>query len=413
MGEGARRAGEVFPTRFGIRKARPPLIIEASRTGDAPHAIGDRLRVAVDSIAYGGDGVARCDGFVIFVPFTAPGEEVEVELVEVKKNFARARLLEVRRPSVDRVEAPCPYFGECGGCQYQHLAYHAQLRLKHEQIRELLARLGGFSGVDIDPVVPCPAPFGYRNRILVRSQWNKLTRRLVIGFLRADSRLAVDVESCSIAEPALNEELRRVRAEPPPKGGLKVNLRLPPEGWVLPPDSFFQNNFHALPALVQTVRQRLAESGSRYLIDAYCGVGFFALECAGSLERFVGVEIDRTSIHAARRNAALRDRLNGDFITGAAEEWIPALVERFPANQTTVLTDPPRVGCAPAFVRALRENPVRQVVYVSCHPATLARDLTALCADGIYRLARVTPIDMFPQTQHLECVADLRSHHDS
>ncbi len=369
---------------------------------------GQRLRLVVDSLAYGGDGVGRVDDFVVFVPFTAPGEEVEVELTEVKKKFARARLLEVLRPSPDRVPPTCRHFGECGGCQYQHLAYEAQTRIKFDQIQNLLTRLGGFPDTPVDPVVPCPAPFGYRNRIMVRSQWDRRVQALVIGFIRADNRFVVDVDHCPIAEPALNEQLLEVRRNPPPKGGIKVNLRVAPEGWEVPPDSFFQNNFHLLPGLVGTVRDRLRDGGARHLVDAYCGVGFFALECASLVERFTGVEIDRMAIRAARKNQELRGAANGDFIVGPAEEWIPALLQRFPAEKTAVITDPPRVGCAAPFVEALRATGPAQVIYVSCHPATLARDLKALCADGAYRLDRVTPLDMFPQTQHLECVADLR-----
>ncbi|MCC6235091.1 MAG: class I SAM-dependent RNA methyltransferase [Verrucomicrobiales bacterium] len=369
---------------------------------------GERLTLTIENIAYGGDGVGRADGFVVFVPFTAPGERVEVELTEVKKNFARGRLVTVVEPSPDRVTPACRHFGDCGGCQYQHLAYEAQLRLKRQQVRELIRRLGGFPDLEVDEVAPCPRPYAYRNRIMVRSQWDKFTRSLVIGFIRHDNRLVADIDHCPIAEEALNVELRRVRAEPPPKGGIKVTLRVPPEGWELPQDSFFQNNFHLLPALTEAVRERVRNSGARYLIDAYCGVGFFGIECAGVVDRFAGVEIDRTAIRAARKNLEQRGLTNGDFIAGPAEEWIPALLQRFPASQTVMITDPPRVGCAPEFLEAVRRAGPAQLIYVSCHPATLARDLKALCEGGRYRVERVTPFDMFPQTQHVECVVDLR-----
>ncbi len=372
------------------------------------HHVGERLTLRVDSIAYGGEGVGRADQFVVFVPFTAPGELAEVELVEVKKNFARARLLRVIEPSPQRVAPVCRHFGDCGGCQYQHLDYSAQLELKHRQVRELLQRLGGFPDPPVDPVLPCPRPYHYRNRIMVRSQWDKFAQRLVIGFIRHDNRLVVEVDSCPIAEPALNEQLNGIRATPPPKGGIKVSLRLPPSDWVVPPDSFFQNNFHALPGLVETVRRQLGDRGSRHLIDAYCGVGFFALECADLVTRFTGVEIDKSAIRAARSNQERRGAANGDFIVGPAEEWIPNLLARFPADQTTVITDPPRVGCAPSFIEALRTAGPAQILYISCHPATLARDLKLLAAGDLYHLHRVTPVDMFPQTHHVECVVDLR-----
>ena len=376
--------------------------------GEAIYSLGQRLELTVDSVAYGGDAVGRVDDFVVFVPFAIPGERLRVELTEVKKNYARGRIVDILQSSPDRIAPACRHFGDCGGCQYQHVAYEAQLRLKHDQIGNLLRRLGGFADLRIDPVVPCPSPFGYRNRIMVRSQWDKFAQKLVVGFIRHDNRLVVDVDHCPIAEPALNEQLLGVRANPPPKGGIKVTLRVAPDDWLLPADSFFQNNFHLLPALVETVRNAVRDSGARYLVDAYCGIGFFALECASLVERFTGVEIDKTAIKAARANMERRGVANGDFVAGAAEEWMPALLQRFPADRTLVITDPPRVGCAPPFLHALRATRPAQILYVSCHPATLARDPKALCADGVYRVERVTPLDMFPQTQHVECVVDLR-----
>jgi tRNA/tmRNA/rRNA uracil-C5-methylase (TrmA/RlmC/RlmD family) len=369
---------------------------------------GDRLTVTIGDVAFGGEGVARVEDFVLFVPFVALGEEVEVEVTEVKKRFGRARLLKVIERSAERVEPACRYFGECGGCQYQHLAYAAQLRLKHKQISDLFQRIGGIEASRIAPVIPCPKPYGYRNRIMIRSQWDKFKQGLNLGFIRADNRLVVDIEECQIAEPALNDEIRQVRAHPPPKGGLKVVLRIPPEGWDVPRDSFFQNNFFLLPELVEVVRRRLRDHGSRHLIDVYCGVGFFSLELAGEVESFTGVELDQLAIKAARRNAAARGRANGEFTAGTAEEMLPRLLGRYAAEATTVLLDPPRKGCRRELLEALRQARPAQVIYVSCQPATMARDLNVLCADGVFELAQVVPLDMFPQTSHVESVADLR-----
>ena len=193
----------------------------------APPAVGTRLTVTIVDIAFGGEGVARAEDFVIFVPFVLVGESVEVELIEVKKRFARAKLIRVVEPSPDRVEPRCKFFAACGGCQYQHIDYPAQLRLKHKQITDLFQRIGGFAhAVQIDDVVPCPAPYGYRNRIMIRSQWNKPEQKLNIGFLRYDCNLVEDLDECAIAEPVLNEQIKHVRANPPPKGGIKVVLRV-------------------------------------------------------------------------------------------------------------------------------------------------------------------------------------------
>ncbi|MDA1276465.1 MAG: class I SAM-dependent RNA methyltransferase [Verrucomicrobia bacterium] len=371
-------------------------------------SIGSKLAVVIHDIAFGGEGVARIEDFVIFIPFVALGEEVEVEIVEKKKRFARAKLIRVIAPSTDRVTPECRYFGECGGCQYQHIDYEAQLRIKWKQVADLFTRIGRESQAVIEPVAPCPRPYGYRNRIMIRSQWDKFKQGLNIGFIRADNRLVVDVEECKIAEPGLQQEILRVRNHPPPKGGIKITIRVPPDDWELPPDSFFQNNFHLLPALVDTVRQAVLRSGIRFLIDAYCGVGFFSVELADLVERFAGVELDLRAIQAARKNAKRRNRSNGEYLAGRTEDLLPNLLSGFPSRQTAVILDPPRKGCDAEIIKVLREVRPTQLIYVSCHPATLARDIALLCAGGVFRLDRVKPLDMFPQTQHVECVADLR-----
>jgi tRNA/tmRNA/rRNA uracil-C5-methylase (TrmA/RlmC/RlmD family) len=281
--------------------------------------------------------------------------------------------------------------------------------LKHKQIADLFQRIGGFEPARVAPVIPCPRPYGYRNRIMIRSQWNKPEQKLNIGFVRWDCGLVEDIEECKIAEPVLNEEIRQVRAHPPPKGGIKIVLRVPPENWDVPPDSFFQNNLSLLPKLVETVRGLLGNSGARHLVDLYCGVGFFGIELADAVESFTGVEYDQRAIQSARRNAAARKINNGEFIASAVEAVLPELLKKFSPEQTAVLLDPPRKGCWPQTLQMLRESKPAQVIYVSCHPATMARDLNILCGNGVFELARVQPLDMFSQTQHVECVADLRA----
>jgi tRNA/tmRNA/rRNA uracil-C5-methylase (TrmA/RlmC/RlmD family) len=260
-----------------------------------------QLTLTIHDIAFGGEGVGRVDDFVVFVPFVLVGETVEVEITEVKKNFARAKLLRVEKPSPERVAPECRYFGACGGCQYQHVAYPAQLRLKHKQIADLFERVGKIPSDKIAPVIPCPAalrlPQPHHDPQPVEQAGAKTEHRL-----RArDCGLVEDIEECKIAEPALNEQIRHVRAHPPPKGGIKVVLRVQPEDWDVPPDSFFQNNFFLLPKLVETVRGFLRDSGARHLIDLYCGVGFFGIELADAVESFVGVEYDQRAIQSARQ----------------------------------------------------------------------------------------------------------------
>src|SRR5262249_10463584 len=158
------------------------------------------------------------------------------------------------------------------------------------------------------------------------------------------------IEQCKIAEPALNQQIKHVRAHPPPKGGLKVVLRIPPENWEVPPDSFFQNNFFLLPKLQEVVREQLKDAGTRHLVDVFCGVGFFSIVLEDMVESFVGVEYDRMAIKAARRNAETRRITNGEFRAGAAEELLPELLERVQSGKATVLLDPPRKGCHPETI---------------------------------------------------------------
>lgn len=370
---------------------------------------GQTLSATVHDLAFGGEGVARVDNLVVFIPFTIPGEQVEAEVVKVTKNYARARLLRVVTPSPDRVTPRCPHFGTCGGCQYQHIDYARQVAFKRKQIADLLQRVGGFGAAVVGPVVPCSAPYHYRNRLLVRSWRSAADGRMMLGFLNTDSSDVVDVKECAIAEPEVNRQLAEARRHPPPKGGIRVLLRKMPADWDVARDSFFQNNFILLPELVATVRARLRDAGAVHLIDAYCGVGFFSLECADLVKSFLGVELDRQAIVSARRNQERRGITNGKFVAGEAENYLHGLLLRHPGEATTLLMDPPRTGCPAAALERVRKARPAQVIYVSCHPATLARDLKILCAGGAYELVSVTPHDMFPQTQHVECVADLRA----
>ncbi len=381
---------------------------ESLPTEEFPFQCGDVLELDITDLAFGGEGVGHVDGVAVFVPFVAVGEHVRTEIIEVKRNYARGRLLQILTPAEERIRPTCPHFTACGGCQYQHLPYPTQLAAKRKQLTDIFQRIGDFANPPIEPVVGSPVQYGYRNRILVRTQYSKRTKRMSVGFLRHDNRLVVDVEQCHIAEPSLNEQLQTVRQDPPRKNGIKFNLRMMPDDWELPPDSFFQVNYHLLPKMVEAARRYLQDSGATKLLDIYCGAGFFCLELGDLVSGFAGVEIDKKAIQAARKNAEARQHRHGDFVAAPAEEAIPELVARFQAQETAVILDPPRRGCATSLLDTLRQHRPRQVIYISCHPATLCRDLKHLCEDGTYRLAGVTPLDMFPQTKHVECVCDLR-----
>ena len=370
--------------------------------------IGKIVKIKIDNIAFGGEGVGRVEGFVVFVPLVIEGEVVEAKIIEVKKSFARGELVKIINPSPIRINAECKYFGNCGGCQYQHIRYEDQLKIKQQQIIELFKRIGGFSEDKVAPVIACPQTFNYRNRILVRSQWNGKAKKLLVGFRKRNSHWVVEINDCKIAEPALNKQIPEVRANPPKRGGIKINLRVAPEDWSVPDHSFFQTNLFILPKMVNKVRKIFQSNNSEYLVDTYCGVGFFAIELANLAKKFVGVESDKLAIKAAQENSIKFGAENGEFIEGRTEDLLPELLEKLSPNKTSVILDPPRKGCAPSAIEQLRKVKPSQIIYISCHPATLARDLNILCADGVYRLEHVYPIDMFPHTQHIECITDLR-----
>ena len=370
--------------------------------------VGQIVKIKIDNIAFGGEGVGRVEDFVVFVPLVIEGEEVEAKIIEVKKSFARGELVKIIKPSKIRINAECEYFGDCGGCQYQHISYDEQLKIKQKQIIDLFNRIGGFSQDKVAPVIACPQKFNYRNRILIRSQWNGKAKKLLVGFRKRNSHWVVEINDCKIAEPALNKQIPEVRENPPKRGGIKINLRVTPEDWSVPDHSFFQTNFFILPKMVDQVRKIFKSNDSEYLIDTYCGVGFFAIELANLTKRFVGVESDKLAIKAAQENSIKFGATNGEFIDGRTEDLLPELLKKFSPNKTSVILDPPRKGCAPSAIEQLRKVKPSQIIYISCHPATLARDLNILCSEGVYKLERVYPIDMFPHTQHIECITDLR-----
>ena len=370
--------------------------------------VGQIVKIKIDNIAFGGEGVGRIEDFVVFVPLVIEGEEVKAKIIEVKKSFARGELVKIIKPSKIRINAECEYFGDCGGCQYQHISYDEQLKIKQKQITDLFNRIGGFSQDKVAPVIACPQKFNYRNRILIRSQWNGKAKKLLVGFRKRNSHWVVEINDCKIAEPALNKQIPEVRENPPKRGGIKINLRVTPEDWSVPDHSFFQTNFFILPKMVDQVRKIFKSNDSEYLIDTYCGVGFFAIELANLTKQFVGVESDKLAIKAAQENAIKFGATNGEFIDGRTEDLLPELLKKFSPNKTSVILDPPRKGCAPSAIEQLRKVKPSQIIYISCHPATLARDLNILCSEGVYKLERVYPIDMFPHTQHIECITDLR-----
>lgn len=391
-----------------------------------PFAYHQEIELEIDALTNQGDGVGRVEGWVVFVPFTLPGERVLARIYRNDKNCSYADLVSVLTPSPARVEPQCPVFGYCGGCQYQHLNYEAQLAWKTTQVADLLRLQGGLEQ-PVNPAIPSPCLYGYRSKITPHFHKPKEAKMGNIGFLRAGSRSEVcDVRQCPIAMAPINEALPALRRQVQQaaalyKRGATLLMRVS-EGSVLTnphavcaeqvgeltfhflAGDFFQNNPSILPAFTGYVAQQAADCGARYLVDAYCGSGLFALSLAKHFEQVLGVEVSESSADWARANAAANGISHARFLAASAEAIFGEVT--FPAEDTVVVIDPPRKGCDEVFLRQLFDFGPKRVVYVSCNPATHVRDLTSFTAAG-YRISSVQPFDLFPQTKHLECVTTL------
>ena len=389
-----------------------------------PFPYHHELNLQIDTLTNLGVGLGRIDGWVVMVPFALPGESVRVRIFRNHKNYSEADLIDILEPSPERVAPQCALFGKCGGCQYQHLNYAAQLEWKHNQVVELMQKLAGIEA-PVAPTHPSPETYGYRSKLTPHFEKPRETA-FPIGFLQYGRRSIIDVPECPIATPAINaalpEERARVRAPAKPykKGGTLL-LRHTLEGVVTDNNAlvservgsivyqfhagdFFQNNPFILPEFVDYVVRKARATEASYLIDAYCGVGMFALAASASFEKVLGIEVNAQAVQWANGNAAINGCKNCEFIIGQAQS-IFAKAD-FPGKETAVIIDPPRAGCDPDFLRQLIElHPVR-IVYVSCDPATQARDLKLLIA-GNYSVESIQPFDLFPQTRHIENVVTL------
>ena len=425
------------------------------------------IELTLDGIAHGGEALGRHDGKVIFVPYAIPGERVRVALVEERERWARARLTQVIAASPDRIEPPCPYFGPdcCGGCHWQHIAYERQAALKGEIVADQLRRLGRIAQPAVTDVLVLAEPalqaagsaaehepagdasvlaFGYRNHAQFA-----LTPECALGFRRAASHQVIAVEHCLLLHERLAELHAALDVAWPGLSGvslragvnagdalilfesadrtapeLEINLPaacalLTPAG-VLPligepwlaeeitgrryrvsAESFFQVNTPGAEALVELVWGYLDPQPSDVLLDAYCGVGLFALALADAAGEVIGIESSPSACEDFAHNAS--DCPTIALHEGAVEEVLPALRGQGQRVDLAVM-DPPRAGAGPQVIEELAALTPRRIAYVSCDPATLARDAVHLTAAG-YRLHQAQPVDIFPQTCHVETVA--------
>ena len=434
----------------------------------APEDIAQVMDASIEKLVYGGDGLTRTPQGVVLVSGVIPGERISLLLAERKKGVRRGQLLELAEPSPDRVQADCPYFGRCGGCQHQHIAYPRQVALKQEIFLECLERIGKIR-LDVPIAMTAAEPWGYRNR--ARFQVEKQGGIFRIGYHEPRSNTLCAVDQCPISSPAVNEVLSSLcrgvgadvfpdcgtdggpdgdphnemelelfasdndrtmlatvysSAAPPPKFGDRLRSAVPMiesvcwqgrgsrsetvwgNGAVtyrvgefhfrVSHTAFFQTNRHLLDAMIQAVLQD--QEGDRAL-DLYAGVGLFSLPLARRFEKVAAVESS---------DAAARDLAANVGVVGGRARVFHKTAEKFLAVTSAawdlVVVDPPRSGLAPGVVEHLRRILPRRLVYVSCDPTTLARDL-ALLTPAPFRIRSVETVDQFPQTFHIESVVHL------
>jgi 23S rRNA (uracil1939-C5)-methyltransferase len=358
----------------------------------------------IEDVAFGGKGVAREHGKAVFVPYTIEDEIISAKIIREKKQFAEAELLEVKQSSPNRVKPRCPYFGRCGGCAYQHIEYKHQLVTKSRQVNVALERIGKLQDVPVRPIISSPDEYGYRNRITVHVQDG------VIGFFRRDSHQLLDIECCPISEPGVNDALAQLRERKGLRDG-HYTLRAASGQRV-----FSQVN----DGVAQTLRDLVVDllpPNQGLLIDAYCGAGFFAKALLDKFERVIGIDWDRFAIAAAKRNASEKETyVAGDveaelLKVGAVHPNRPATVNETANGRsrsiapTTMIVDPPETGLTEGVRNAITNLAPQTLIYVSCNPPTLARDLKEL--QHRFAIASITPLDMFPQTAEIEVLAHL------
>ena len=384
------------------------------------------IEVEVIGLSNLGAGIAKPNDWVVFIPFALPGEKIRAKVWRNEANCSHADLIEILTPSPDRIEAHCQHFGVCGGCQYQNLPYEKQLEWKTEQVAELLVHMVGIE-LPVQAAIPSPKQWAYRSKITPHFQKPQPKQPIPIGFLEHNRRhRLVDIYHCTIAMDEINADLQRARDEVKKNatsykkgstlllratdGKVETNHRNPVSEKVgdltfnFLAGDFFQNNPFILKSFTGYAAEQAKGPDQKYLLDAYCGSGLFALTLAKNFEEVIGIEVSESSADWARRNALTNGIENAQFIAASAEHLFADI--QFPPGNTSVLIDPPRKGCSEDFLQQLFNFGPSRVVYVSCNPATQMRDLKSFIARG-YQLEEIQPFDLFPQTRHLECVITL------
>jgi 23S rRNA (uracil1939-C5)-methyltransferase len=399
---------------------------------------GDLLEVVVERILPGGMGLAHADGRTIFVALAAPGDRLRVKIERVKGNVTFASVVEILEPSSVRIEPPCPYFGSCGGCDFQQMNYAAQLGTKVEIVRDCLRRIGGIKDVPEFQITPAPNEWHYRSR--AQWQYDAVSRRL--GYFETGSRRVCDVAECAVLAPelqvtlsslremmgqgALPDDARDFRAvvgdndvsispsvrNPTVREGASKNTpvditrTIAGETYRLNAESFFQTNADLLPPLIEAA---LHDAHGERALELYCGVGLLTIPLARKFNSVVGVESDSAAVKFAQSSLSLAGLSNTKIAREDVGSWLTSNEQNLRSTSPDfLLLDPPRTGAESRVIAAILGFRPKRICYVSCDPATLARDLKKLIAGG-YLLDSIAAFDMFPQTHHVETAVHLVS----
>jgi 23S rRNA (uracil1939-C5)-methyltransferase len=395
------------------------------------------ITATIQDIAFGGDGVARHEGKVIFVPGTIQGESVEMQLVTESKNFSRALPVKILEPSPDRIESDCPYSLKpgtkgtadfCPGCCYRHMSYKAEVVAKTKQLEDLLKRLGKLESIPEISTLAASQPARYRNKIVFH-----LTPKGNLGYYGADNSSVLDIKDCMLANSHIAEEIAAFRSQPdislPKKEAFDVTFRYTPTDGVnvwrgtppktpllkdeapvgqllTPPSSFAQVNPDVCAGLVKHIQDLITQTKPEEFIDLYCGTGLFAIAAAqAGVDSVFGVELNEASVDCAQENAKTICPGHANFICSPSVKGLGIVADGIGnLSKSVILVDPPRKGLDKSLVFMLKNEKPLALIYVSCSPDKLARDIRELATAG-YELGSLALFDMFPRTASFETVA--------
>ncbi len=383
--------------------------------------IKDVVKIKIDSVAFGGEGVGRIDNFVVFVLFSAPGDELEIEITQVKKKFVRGRILKIIKESPLRVKPLCRYYEKCGGCCYQHLNYEYQLKIKKKQVQDAFWRIGKIINPPVFDIIASPQVYHYRGK--AQYHISTVSHEREVGFLDVSGGGLVNIDHCEIMEETINETLRVLRSNKQFQSDASGQLTIwsgcgsgkekesivrtvKGKNFLVPRDGFFQANLFLTDRLVDEVCRLCSMDGVNTLVDAYCGSGLFSIFLSSFAAKVIGIEINEKSAQYARINAENHGIKNADFIHGDIEDIFR---EKFLPQDNridVIVLDPPRVGCKKTVLKTMANLQPQRIIYISCNPATQARDIKYLNEWG-YNLKSLNPLDMFPQTEHIETIGFL------